>query len=204
MNENHLNEKTTITKVFEDSSHVLIILIIITVFLLHVITSWLIQKRHLKASESNLKKALWSFLSPPLFLDWDSLYRQEGNDDERQIPEYWRRTRNSFLFHNLLTLVGNLVLGIPFYLFWVQPQILDWCHGTGKCGWHLEWLLIAVIATVILGQGVLIGLGFLYFRKFHPWARILNEELARENNSSHSIAQFRWFRGMDILGARHA
>ena len=195
--------KTDITTTFRETSHLLFILVLVAVLILHIISSFLIQKRLLKGTKSNLKQSLWSFLSPPLFLDWDFLHIQENY--EMPIPECWRRTRNSFLCHNLLTFWGNLALGIPFFLFRTEPQIEGLAYCLNWCEWHLDWALIAVLSTVILSQLVLIGLGFLYWRKFHPWSRILNEELAREGSSDSWLPQFchaRWFRRVDFLGVR--
>ena len=140
----------------------------IAVVLVHILISYLIQKWLLNGKKSNLKQALWSFLSPPLFLDWDFLYRQE--DFEMPIIECWRRTRNSFLLHNFTTLVGNLALGIPLYIW------------TKSVDYDATILTLSTVITSIVSQAILLGLGFLYFRKKHPWARILNVELAKTDD----------------------
>ena len=156
--------------------HLLFIFTITSVALLHIILSFAIQYCLLKGAKSNLKQALWSFLSPPLFLDWDFLYRQE--EFEMSILDCWRRTRNSFLIHNLLTLVGNLALGIPVYILayykFQNPHFFETDD-------FFQFPIYSTLCTTIpalVSQLLLIGMGFLYFKKFHPWARILNAELA--------------------------
>ena len=137
-------------------SHVTFIVTTITVAVLNIIISFLLQKWLIKGTKSNLKQALWSFLSPPLYLDWEYLHRKEGY--EMPITECWRRTRNCFLFHNLLHLAGNVAFGIPV------------------CMIGLDFAQLIMILPVI-SQLILVGLGFKYFKKSHPWSRILNEEL---------------------------
>ena len=207
---------TDVTMVFKDTSHLLFVLIIYALTIFHLIISNLIQRRFLKGTRNNLQHALWSLLSPPLFLDWDSHHIMQ-EDDEGHIPECWRRTKNCFLFHNFLALGGNLALGIPMYIFRSQPQIdIYFQHSLeheyykcfGYCGWHLGWFLLAVLAAVIVSQVVIFSLGILYFRTLHPKERILNQELSRENNNTSCwIPQFchiRWFRQLDFLGVRSA
>lgn len=204
---------TGLTSTFRETSHLLLIQVLLAILILHILSSYMIQKRLLKGTKSNLKQALWSFLSPPLFLDWDFLHVQE--EYVMPIPECWRRTRNCFFFHNLLTLLGNIALGIPFFILRTQPQIETYFLKYLKypagypcfawCGWHHDWVMITVLATVTLSHLILVGLGFLYWRKFHPWARILNEELARDGNSDSWLPQFchaRWFRRIDFMGVR--
>ena len=86
------------------------------------------------------------------------------------IIECWRRTRNSFLLHNFTTLVGNLALGIPLYIW------------TKSVDYDAIILTLSTVITSIVSQAILLGLGFLYFRKKHPWARILNVELAKTDD----------------------
>merc|ERR1712117_564939 len=89
---------------YRENSHLIFISIFIAVFIIHIISSLVIQKWLLKGEKGNLKHALWSILSPPLFLDWDLLHTKE--EYQMPIPECWRRTKNSLLFHNFLTLLG--------------------------------------------------------------------------------------------------
>ena len=117
------------------------------------------------------------------------------------IPECWRRTRNSFLYHNLLTCLGNLALGIPVYILatgrqlfnegvdWAfleyadnggfdgggAPPLQTWAEQSDRKFSYILFLSTVIPAT--LSQPMLIGLGFLYFKKFHPWSCILNGEL---------------------------
>merc|ERR1712012_1111426 len=83
-----------------DGLYVTFIITAFTVPVLHIIVSCLLQVWLLRGGISNLKEALWSFISPPLYLDWEYLHRKENYD--MPVPECWRRTRKSFLLHNFL------------------------------------------------------------------------------------------------------
>ena len=146
--------------------HTAFILVIIAVTLFHILFSYLIQKRFLKETKSKLKQALWSFLSPPLYLDWEYIYR--AGDCKMPIPECWQRTISCFVCHNVLTLVGNLAFGIPFHIF-----------GSLRLGTiHFSsYSTATVIVVAIVSQYLLLVLGFFYFSSIHPWARILKTEL---------------------------
>ena len=160
--------------------HLIFILITVTIMIIHILLSYLIQRKLLKGTKSNLKQALWSFLSPPLFLDWDSLYRRL--DYKMPISECWRRSRNSFLLHNLLTLVGNLALGIPLYIWGYYALFTSVSPGD-------EAFTLVILLCTILFQAMPLGIGFIYLKKKHPWARILNANLTnfkpRKNVDQH-------------------
>ena len=185
-----------------ESAHLMFTACTIAVALLHIFLSYLIQKRLLNGKKSNLKEALWSFLSPPLYLDWEYLYRKE--DFEMPILKCWRRTRNSFLFHNLLTFIGNLALCIPLYIWnhYSYHGLTEFYDEYGDDffdyydnyydydidNWQMQrsrFLFPLILAIVT--QPILLALGFLYFKKFHPWARILQAELANSHPSSSNV-----------------
>ena len=68
------------------------------------------------------------------------------------------------------------------FLFRMQPQVeVVRAEEFHLFEWYLGWV---VIVSLAVSQPIIMALGFLYFRKLHPWARILNEKLAMENGSS--------------------
>ena len=120
------------------------------------------------------------------------------------ILECWRRTRNSFLFHNLLTFIGNLALCIPLYIWnhYSYHGLTEFYDEYGDDffdyydnyydydidNWQMQrsrFLFPLILAIVT--QPILLALGFLYFKKFHPWARILQAELANSHPSSSNV-----------------
>ena len=94
------------------------------VALLQVYLSYIIQSKFFSSGSkfrstrrTRLLLAIWSLLAPPLFLDWDYLYRQGGFSIT--ITECWERSKKVLLLHHLITLLGNMVLvlaSIPFLL----------------------------------------------------------------------------------------
>ena len=45
---------------------------------------------------------------PPLFLDWDDLYR--SNEGRMSVRDCWERTKRVVFAHNILTLFGNVAI----------------------------------------------------------------------------------------------
>ena len=166
-------------------AHILFIVVTLTVALLHIILSFLVQKWLLNGKLSSLKQSLWSFLSPPLYLDWEHLYRKYRRDDiEMPIPKCLKHTMKCFLLHNFLTLVGNITLGIPVFIcaFYVMPfQAANDNYADGlRYVKRLSFVTtVCTLTLAVLSQVVQIGLGYLYLKSAHPWARILNVELAK-------------------------
>ena len=166
-------------------AHILFIVVTLTVALLHIILSFLVQKWLLNGKMSGLKQSLWSFLSPPLYLDWEHLYRKYRRDDiEMPIPKCLKHTMKCFYLHNILTLVGNIALGIPVFICAYYEMPFQAVNDNNADGLRYVKMLsfITTLCTLILAvlsQVVQIGLGYLYLNSAHPWARILNVELAK-------------------------
>ena len=166
-------------------AHILFIVVTLTVALLHIIFSFLVQKWLLNGKMSSLKQSLWSFLSPPLYLDWEHLYRKYRRDDiEMPIPKCLKHTMKCFYLHNILTLVGNIALGIPVFICAYYEMPFQAVNDNYADGLRYVKMLsfITTLCTLILAvlsQVVQIGLGYLYLNSAHPWARILNVELAK-------------------------
>ena len=135
------------------------------VALLHILLSCATQKILFKEEKNLFWQALWTFLTPPLFLDWDTLYRQQGY--KMSVQECWSRTKYCIIIHNTLTLLGNVTLDRVVGLGWTQIVSSE-----------IDTVLKFVILICI--HIILIGLSFLYFKRLHPWARLLNAELTKQ------------------------
>ena len=85
------------------------------------------------------------------------------------ILDCWRRSKYVLFLHNLITLLGNIVLLHAFapMLVKTNPNITALSYAT-----------IIGIDVAIFSQILLLGIGFLYFKTCHPWARLLKAELS--------------------------
>ena len=140
------------------------------VAILHILFSALIQTKVLKSKEKRFRQALWTLLMPPLFLDWDDLYRE--NEGRMGVRECWVRTKRSIMAHNIITFLGNVAI-LASVLYNVE-------HSTQKLPNHwplTPWLPVSIFASFLI-QIIQIGLGNLYFKSCHPWSRLLKGELA--------------------------
>ena len=131
---------------------------------MHILLSCAAQKIILNEEKNLIWQALWTFLAPPLFFDWDTLYRQQ--EQRMTIKECWNRTKYCIFIHNTLALIGNVALDriVGFGLTEIVPNYPDFDN-------------VIKFAILICIHIILIGLTFLYFKKLHPWARLLNAEL---------------------------
>ena len=124
-----------------------------------------------------LLQAIWSLLAPPLFLDWDYLHRQEGFS--MTIRDCWRRSKYVLFLHHLITLLGNIVLLAEL----VRILVLLANNPDSR---PLSYATVIVIVGIIVSQILVLGLGFLYFKTCHPWARLLKAELSMDTASEAS------------------
>ena len=132
--------------------------------ILHVILSYVIQIKLFHVEEKGLIHALWSVLAPPLFLDWDWLFRKQ--EYAMSVRQCWMQTKRVFLLHNLVSFMGNMAIAISIVATKGPMMVTD-----------NTFLLIFIPTTV--SPAILIGLGYIYFTQCHPWARILKVELAK-------------------------
>ena len=79
---------------FPDIPVVFVLAILITMILFHVFASSLIQKQtqQKQFSADLLLQGLYSFISPPLHLDWELFHRQ--NTENYSVLKCWKRYRN--------------------------------------------------------------------------------------------------------------
>ena len=133
---------------------------------LHILLSCAAQKLIFKEEKSLFWQALWTFLAPPLFFDWDTLYRQQ--EQKMTILECWSRTKYCIFIHNALTLLGNVALDriVGLGMTKIVPGYPDLDN-------------VIKFATLVCIHAILIGLTLLYFKRLHPWARLLNAELTK-------------------------
>ena len=94
----------------------------------------------------------------------------------RAVIHCWRRTKWILLTHNLLTLLGNLILfNLPLTLLIevISPSSSDIPVAVG-----VGMYIASNVFFLIIYQAIQLGLGFLYYKKCHPWSRLLNVELS--------------------------
>ena len=157
------------------------------VALLQVYLSYIIQSKYFQStcsSGSNFRSgtrrtrlllAIWSLLAPPLFMDWDHLYRQ--GEYSTTITECWQRSKKVLFLHHLITLLGNVVLVLAFIPFMLQTN----SNATAAA---FATTLGTGMGVAVVGQALNIGLGFIYFKTCHPWARLLKAELSKKKKST--------------------
>ena len=131
------------------------------VLLLHVGLSFALQMRVFTVRKNCFVEALWSLLAPPLNMDWDTLFTEPSC--RLSINECWDKSKRVILMHNLITFAGNLAI-VAALLF---------SEGTFDPT-QTSFLLVPTVVSPFM----LISLGYLYFVKYHPWARLLNSHLS--------------------------
>ena len=135
------------------------------VMFLHISVSHVLQTTLCREKGNTLTQALWTLIVPPLFLDWERLNRQENGT--LAIPKCWKRTKYVILSHNLLTFCGNMIMSIPLLLSQDFNQ-------------HFSDFIPITMSLVIISPIILTSLSLLYFKRCHPWAMLLNADLAEE------------------------
>ena len=160
----------------EDHSKYVTLLIFAVILCLHLSISALIQTKVFRVKKKRLRQSLWTILAPPLFLDWDELYRRE--EGKISVDECWDRTEVVFMLHNFLTCFGNVVLLITCLLSGktspLYPSLIEFFNLSSLTSPMLEiFLVIYCIASACAFQAIQIWITFLYYKKFHPWARVL-------------------------------
>jgi uncharacterized membrane protein YecN with MAPEG domain len=153
----------------------------------HLVAGFMIQlkaNRQSKERTSNkIYQTLYTFLSPPLFLDWEKIYRD--GKGTITIKESWKKTQKLLFFHILMHFIEHILLCIPLMLFKraIQkrnqqlseffPPVNDELYST----FIVNLLLGVGIAVSFVLPPIQYGLAHLYFVKGHPWSRLLNAKL---------------------------
>ena len=158
-----------------------------------------------KDTPKRLQHALWTLICPPLFLDWEGVFRESGF--AAPVGECWRRSTRFFvaccalnsaetLLLGLLALTGRQRLAdaralIESFVFLVdagedqyfRTENLDSFQSMEKFERVYNVCFGAVIAFATATPAVMGGLAYIYFAvKGHPWVRILREGLRSEED----------------------
>ena len=115
------------------------------------------------------------------------------------IMECWTRTKQITIFHHILTLLGNVAMGLNFRALVLRDSLYlenylklssvyvsaIWSPGTLVVSSDLLLYYQCITLTMFviimyLAETVLLALSFIYFKTRHPWARILNAELSND------------------------
>ena len=94
------------------------------------------------------------------------------------MEECWDRTEVVFMLHNFLTCIGNVVLLVTCFLSGktspLYPSLIEFFNLSSLSSPMLEiFLVIYCIASACVIQAIQIWITFQYYKKFHPWARVL-------------------------------
>jgi hypothetical protein len=97
---------------------------LMTMLMCHIVASYNLQKRmhrHIinKRSLKHIFNAVYGLMCPPLFPDWELVYRQ-GNCT---LKESWKKTKEFLTCHIIIHFVEHLVLCIP--LMMLRNTIMD-------------------------------------------------------------------------------
>jgi hypothetical protein len=163
------------------------LLVLITLFIFHIVLGFILQakqNKHSKERETRkLLQAVYALLCPPLFIDWEKIYRDSNGLITVKVS--WRKSQILIICHIMIHCLEHIVLCIPLMgLKWaiykrnltlqdMFPPLNDELYST-------------YIVNVLLGIGIGValvlptaqyGLAHLYFTRGHPWSRILNSKL---------------------------
>ena len=156
------------------------IIVMPTVGILQIILSFVIIRKLFGRVRNAFHQAVWSVLAPPLFLDWDEHYRFMKFNVS--ITECWRVAKTSILTFNLLQLLCNVAWGIPLYIeYYRTPALTRARFFRGLFSSYEDQPdglpIFALLSCAISSQILLIGLSYFYFKRLHPWSRLLRAEL---------------------------
>jgi hypothetical protein len=162
-------------------------LFIIAVIIFHLVTGVSIKLKVNKHSKekttTKILQTLYTLLCPPLFLDWEGIYRD--GKGSITFKESWKKSQKLLLFYILIHFIEHIVLCIPLMLF---KKIID------KRNEQLsdlfpplnDELYSTLIVNLLFGIGITVavvlppiqyGLAHLYFVHGHSWSRLLNAKL---------------------------
>lgn len=65
-------------------------------------------------------QSLWTIVCPPLFFDWEELYRQSKS--EQSIKECWNKSCTIMITFSILFTIENIILCSPLFVFRVSPM----------------------------------------------------------------------------------
>jgi hypothetical protein len=159
-------------------------LFFISLVILHIILTLFLQtKLYRDHTTKRIVQALNTMLCPPLFLDWEVIYR--ACKGSITIKESWRRSHKLIITHIMIHFIEHVALCIPLILFKRRidkrneqldelfPPLKDELYST-----YIVNVLIGLgLASSFILPPIQYGLARLYFIKGHPWSRLLNAKL---------------------------
>ncbi len=136
--------------------------------------------------DSGIDHILYTYVCPPLYFDWEDLYRK--NNGTVTFEQCFRKARNAYLMFVLVFAVEHFLLCIPLmmlkpliverldlldaYQFVPLPEEEESLQITNM----LLYSSLALFTVIVPDIQVLIALT--YFKYGHPWSVILREEVA--------------------------
>ena len=141
-------------------------------------------------------QALWSFICPPLFLDWELIYKNCNQCNVKiSIEESWKRSKIIFALNNVMMFIENLLFCIPLFIYKYE---VDTNSKFAEDKWSPLVRKVTLfsnlnITSAFLTPFMMGGLAYFYFIvKGHPWTRILNDALREKediiSNSNHNFS----------------
>jgi hypothetical protein len=153
----------------------------------HVLMGLILLLKINKHSKVKLLKrmfhTLYAFMCPPLFLDWEMIYRDSKG--LTLFKDSWIKSQKFLIFHIIMHFLEHVSLCVPLILLKTSiddrnkelaesfPPVKDELYST-----YIVNILIGIgIGAAFLLPTLQYGLAHLYFTKGHPWSKILNRTL---------------------------
>jgi hypothetical protein len=154
---------------------------------LHLVLGFMMRskaKNHCKEGIQNIIcKTLYTLLSPPLFLDWEEIFR--AGKGSITFKDSWKKSQKFLVSHIFIHFIEHIVLCIPLMLLKLaidnrNKELLDLFHPLD------DELYSTFIVNLLLAIGITLAfvlpliqyaLARLYFVKGHPWSRLMNAKL---------------------------
>jgi hypothetical protein len=158
------------------------------VFLLHIVLCSFLQSKletHVKTTLTKIYfLSIYSLMSPPLFLDWEVIYRK--NKKKFSVKESWRKSQKFLICNIMMHFVQHIIFCIPLIMqkisisarnteltsYFVMP-LKNELYST----YIVDVLLTTGIAVAFVLPPIQYSLAHLYFVKGHPWSRVLNAKI---------------------------
>ena len=130
----------------------------------------------------NFHEDVCTFLSPPVHLDWELLYRGSN----LTVGECWNRSTRLLAAYSILILIEHLVLMVPLILFGsaiVARNSFLSINFPPSAEEEISTHMVTVLLSVgIAGFTALpffeLFFAYVYFKKWHAWSRVLNSTVA--------------------------
>jgi hypothetical protein len=158
------------------------------VFLLHIVLCSFLQYRLESHVQKTMPKivfvSIYSLMSPPLFLDWEVIYRK--NVQDFSVKESWRKSQEFLTCSIMMHFVQHIIFCTPLMMQKMSISARN-TELTDNLVMPLKNELYSTyIVDVLLAIGIAVafvlppiqyGLAHLYFVKGHPWSRVLNAKI---------------------------